>query len=170
MTRYCLGFAFCVDNKGIPNLVVVEKKRPEAQKGLINGIGGKLDERDWDANLSCLSPTKGMVREFEEETGITTAMDDWRHVGSMSSDTWDAQIFLTTFKDEFASDIQAKLSHHAKKNIADPDFETPFVISCMDLDYWSDKSVDIFPNILTLCLNVLSGQLKYFNLVMPDTR
>jgi len=60
MTSYCLGFAFTDDDHFV---VLIRKNKPAWQKGLFNGVGGKIedDELIHDA----------MVREFREETGIT---------------------------------------------------------------------------------------------------
>lgn len=57
MKHFVLGFIF---NRQKDEVLLVEKKRPEWQKGFWNGIGGKikLDETPWDA----------MDREAFEET------------------------------------------------------------------------------------------------------
>lgn len=55
--RYVVGFLL-----GPGTVVLVRKERPAWQRGLLNGVGGKVErgESDHDA----------MVREFEEETGV----------------------------------------------------------------------------------------------------
>jgi 8-oxo-dGTP diphosphatase len=67
MKEYVLGFAF--DNKE-ENIVVIEKLRPEWQKGLYNGIGGKIETSD-SSNYTA------MCREFREETGVITLPSMW---------------------------------------------------------------------------------------------
>ncbi len=57
--NYCVGFLFSVDRTKV---VLIEKNRPEWQKGFLNGIGGKIEPNE---NL-----LKCMIREFEEETGL----------------------------------------------------------------------------------------------------
>jgi len=68
-----LGFAFDDAEKEV---VLIQKQRPEWQKGYLNGIGGKVekDEQPYDA----------MVREFKEETGITC--NNWQFCGRFSCD------------------------------------------------------------------------------------
>lgn len=74
--RYVLGFYFFL---GDPmKVVLVRKNKPEWQKGLLNGPGGKIEETD-------PTPEHAMVREMVEETGIITTPDDWRHFATMRS-------------------------------------------------------------------------------------
>lgn len=47
MQEYVLGFAFTPkDLKGNQKVVLIEKLKPEWQKGKFNGIGGKLEKDD----------------------------------------------------------------------------------------------------------------------------
>lgn len=66
--RYVLGFMF---NEDQTQVALILKNRPEWQAGLLNGIGGKIEEGEhpWDA----------MVREFKEETGYTSGYETWVH-------------------------------------------------------------------------------------------
>jgi len=59
MTSYCLGFAF-IDHDNF--VVLIRKNKPAWQKGLLNGVGGKIEENELTHDA--------MVREFLEETGI----------------------------------------------------------------------------------------------------
>lgn len=74
--EYVLGFAF---NAGKTHVVLIEKDRPEWQKGKSNGVGGKIEPED-----EC--PRSAMVREFEEETGVTTKENDWHNYAVMDCD------------------------------------------------------------------------------------
>lgn len=69
MEKYCLGFAFSEDFK---YLVLIKKNRPEWQKGLLNGVGGKVDTKDE-------SFRDAMIREFFEETNVL--QNNWKSVG-----------------------------------------------------------------------------------------
>ena len=71
--EYVLGFAF---NTKKTHIVLIEKDRPEWQKGKLNGVGGKIDPED-------NSPRTAMVREFKEETGIITQENDWHNYSVM---------------------------------------------------------------------------------------
>lgn len=67
MIKYVLGFALSEDKSKI---LLIKKNRPEWQNGLLNGIGGKVEESDFN-NF------EAMIREFAEETSIITEPDDW---------------------------------------------------------------------------------------------
>lgn len=54
------GFLFSGDREEV---VLVEKIRPDWQRGRLNGVGGKIEPSD-------PSPTAAMIREFEEEAGL----------------------------------------------------------------------------------------------------
>lgn len=64
MKRYVVGFMM---DKG--KVLLIRKKRPEWQRGFLNGVGGQVEigETVWQA----------MVREFKEETGLETFESDW---------------------------------------------------------------------------------------------
>lgn len=59
---YVVGFLLCKSN-----VLLVEKKRPEWQKGLWNGIGGRVEPGE--------SVDVAMRREFREEAGLD--VDKW---------------------------------------------------------------------------------------------
>lgn len=56
---YVLGFLFSEDKERV---LLIEKNRPEWQKGLLNGIGGKIEIDE--------KPFEAMNRECEEECGL----------------------------------------------------------------------------------------------------
>ena len=90
MKRYCVGFAFKAD---IPGYVyLIKKKRPEWQKGKLNGVGGKIEENE--------TPLEAMVREFEEETGIKTTEEQWRYFCYLTEqgEDWEVFFFTTNLK------------------------------------------------------------------------
>ncbi len=66
MTSYVVGFLF--DGHG--NVVLIEKKRPRWQAGLLNGPGGHIEDGE--------SPATAMSREFKEETGVQIDAGRWR--------------------------------------------------------------------------------------------
>ena len=77
MQEYTLGFFFSSDFKKV---ALIKKKRPTWMKDKYNGIGGKLEDGE---NVHI-----GMVREFEEEAGIRTNIDDWNLYCNMSGENW----------------------------------------------------------------------------------
>ena len=66
MNNYVVGFLFSENRE---NVVLILKLRPVWQKGLYNGVGGKVEQAE--------SPEVAMVREFYEETGVKTKTDEW---------------------------------------------------------------------------------------------
>lgn len=64
LKRYVVGFLFTED---FYSMALIRKARPEWQRNLLNGIGGKVElgETEYTA----------MVREFHEETGAL--VEDW---------------------------------------------------------------------------------------------
>ncbi len=63
MNRYVVGYLF--NEKG--EVCLIEKKRPEWQKGRLNGVGGHIEDGE--------TPQQAMTREFEEEAG---AIANWQ--------------------------------------------------------------------------------------------
>lgn len=73
MTTYVLGFAFDLDGA----VALIRKTKPAWQKGKLNGIGGKVEDREL--------PVEAMEREFLEETGINIPALAWREYATMYS-------------------------------------------------------------------------------------
>lgn len=63
--QYVVGFLFSSDFKKV---VLINKNRPDFQKGLYNGVGGRIEEGE--------TPADAMKREFLEETGLL--VETWR--------------------------------------------------------------------------------------------
>lgn len=66
---YVLGFAF-LGNR----VLLIRKTKPAWQAGKLNGVGGKVEPFDADLEAA-------MIREFREETGITTQVGQWHEFG-----------------------------------------------------------------------------------------
>lgn len=67
---YCLGFMFDISPKN-RRVVLIEKKRPDWQIGMYNGIGGHIEDGE--------TAYEAMTREFEEEAGLS--YNEWEHIG-----------------------------------------------------------------------------------------
>lgn len=66
MVRYVAGFAFDDNNR----VLLVRKKVPRWQAGLLNGVGGKIEDGE--------TPGQAMAREFKEETTLDTTSYQWK--------------------------------------------------------------------------------------------
>jgi 8-oxo-dGTP diphosphatase len=95
MMNYVLGFMFRKNNTEV---ALIEKLKPEWQKGKLNGIGGKL-EKDEDMY-------RAIEREFKEETGaIVTTWKRFCTIGD-SKNNWNVECFTTNDKEN--GDIEIK--------------------------------------------------------------
>ena len=70
--EYVVGFMFSSDFKKV---ALIEKTKPNWQKGKLNGIGGKVEKDEF--------PLDAMVREFKEEAGIK--YDYWNKFCTINS-------------------------------------------------------------------------------------
>ncbi len=67
--NYVVGFMF---NNELDRVLLIRKKRPDWQKGKLNGIGGNIKLKE--------QPIDAMVREFMEESGIQTERKNWTFI------------------------------------------------------------------------------------------
>lgn len=122
---YVAGFLFD-DNGG--RVVLIEKQKPSWQKGLYNGIGGKIEANEL--------PDEAMRREFEEETGVD--VEGWTRFARLKGESdveWRVHFFYT-------------LNTNALLDVKDgrqPTEERPFV-------FWIDelRTVPKIPNLAWL--------------------
>lgn len=71
--KYVVGLVFHED---LSKIAMIRKNRPEWQKGLLNGVGGKIEEGE--------TPLQAIIRETEEEFGIV--IDHWDHMIDLQYD------------------------------------------------------------------------------------
>lgn len=90
MKEYVIGFCF---NKEKDSVVLIEKLRPAFQKGLLNGVGGKIEKNEL--------PIDAMIREFKEETGVITNKTDWKKCIVMDAPNWKVFVFRNISEDIF---------------------------------------------------------------------
>ncbi len=82
-TLYVAGFMFSPD---FENVILIEKEKPEWQKGKYNAIGGKIEAGE--------TPKAAMVREFYEEAFISTKEEDWRPLCIIGDEKYDVYFFF----------------------------------------------------------------------------
>ena len=61
-TKYVVGFMY---DPTLSKVVLIRKTKPEWQRGLLNGVGGKVGD-----NIKGETPEQAIDREFKEETGV----------------------------------------------------------------------------------------------------
>lgn len=87
MKYYTIGIYF--DNN-FKKVVLMNKNRPEWQKGLCNFPGGHIEN---ETAVECIE------REFKEETGLEVNRNDWMEIGVMkNSDIYNVRIFTAVQK------------------------------------------------------------------------
>lgn len=111
--HYCIGFMFSDDRQSV---LLIEKKRPDWQKGFYNGIGGARETFDTDMQ-HC------MVREFAEETGIFTVPSAWTQTLLCKSKTKDWALHI----------FSAIGPIHQAKTITD---ERPVIVGLDSINVW----------------------------------
>jgi 8-oxo-dGTP diphosphatase len=72
MKKYVLTFLFTPDYKDV---WLIEKQKPEWQKGSLNGIGGKMEEGEF--------PFTSAIREVKEESGLDISRENIEYLGEM---------------------------------------------------------------------------------------
>jgi 8-oxo-dGTP diphosphatase len=80
---YVLGFGFDATQS---HVAMIRKERPDWQKGLLNGIGGHIEEGE--------TPRQAMSREFKEETGVEISEEGWDLVTRLSGDNFIVYVFM----------------------------------------------------------------------------
>lgn len=64
--KYVVGFLF---NDDLTEVLLINKTKPKWQNGKLNGVGGKIEKDE--------TKVEAMVREFQEETSVSSDSKDW---------------------------------------------------------------------------------------------
>lgn len=80
MQAYVCGFLFSPDRSRV---LLIRKRRPDWQKGKLNGVGGKIERGE--------RPAQAMRREFIEEAGLD--IDTWHEVVVLTGSDWRGHFF-----------------------------------------------------------------------------
>lgn len=91
MDKFVVGFPF---DENREHVLLVRKLRPEWQKGLLNGIGGKIEITE--------NSREAMRRECLEETGLVL---DWKHKAHMQGVNTDGHCFTCAVFYAYSQDI-----------------------------------------------------------------
>lgn len=91
MKRYTIGIMFNYQGQEV---LLIQKTKPEWQKGLLNAPGGKVEEGE--IAEECI------VREFRKETGLITEGENWMHMGQLiNADEYKVDVLTCMYKPEF---------------------------------------------------------------------
>lgn len=82
MKKYVLGFLF---SYGGEKVALIKKNKDDWQKGLLNGIGGKINSGENQA--------AAMFREFKEEAGVELLNVNMTHFGTMKGEGWSVELY-----------------------------------------------------------------------------
>lgn len=85
-TLYSAGFLF---NRNRSEVVLIEKNKPEKFKGMLNAVGGKIEEGE--------TPLQCMIREFKEETGAD--VNDWKEFVLLKNKNYEVHFFVAEADD-----------------------------------------------------------------------
>lgn len=139
MTKYTLGFIF---NEDLSKVILIYLSKPgQWNDKLFNGVGGHIDGDE--------VPCYGMVRECQEETGLSILAEKWSYAGLFHSDKFEIYTFCT--------------------KIPEKDFE----INVMDegVTKWRDLERLSVMNTATntkwmipLCIDLLQNRIQPFNI------
>lgn len=88
MKQYIIGALF---RNNFTEVLLIEKQKPEWQKGLLNFPGGKIEEGE--------RPAECASREFVEEAALNIPVDLWHSIGEINGNGYNCY-FLTALYDE----------------------------------------------------------------------
>lgn len=72
------NYVLCIAND-TENYIMIQKNRPDWQKGKFNYVGGKIENDE--------TPLNSAIREFYEETGVQTDEKTWEYKGVLYRDS-----------------------------------------------------------------------------------
>ena len=74
-------------------VVLIRKDRPAWQRGLLNGVGGKMEDGEGSIDT--------MLREFKEEAGVQTTRSDWSYFMQLRGDQFYVDFFFGRSTEHF---------------------------------------------------------------------
>jgi 8-oxo-dGTP diphosphatase len=93
--KFVIGYLF--DGNG--NVALIEKNRPDWQKGRLNGVGGQIEKDE--------TPLQAMTREFKEEAGPEVS---WRQFCVLKGDGYRLFCFTSRDKVEISTKTDEKVA------------------------------------------------------------
>lgn len=145
MKEYVLTFLFTPD---LQKVWLIEKQKPEWQKGNLNGIGGKIDDTD-------KSPLFAAIREIKEESGLSLNVGDIKYVGNIHSNT-DYGDDDYEIDNNFIVYVFAGVTNKELKTVEE---ENVFKINVSDIRHYN--YIDNIPLLLESCLFSLTNKSNF---------
>lgn len=93
LKRYVVGLLF---DEALNEVLLIRKKRPTWMAGLLNGIGGLVEENE--------TPGYAMARECHEET--TLQISDWEEICHIYLERVDLSLFFFTAVGDLSKAVQ----------------------------------------------------------------
>lgn len=118
---------------------LILKQKPEWQKGLLNGIGGKIEEGE--------TASQAMTREFYEEAGVSTPEDQWVLFCSMSGGNNDGSEFT----------LECFYTFGTLNGLHSPELEKLQIVNIEGLIGRNYKTVGNVPWLVSLALDFSKG-------------
>lgn len=88
LQQYVVGFIFNIEKTEV---ALIRKNRPKWQAGMLNGIGGKVEDEE--------TKHTAMSRECKEETTILIPENNWFNFGKFLGDWGEVECFSATYHD-----------------------------------------------------------------------
>lgn len=130
--EYVTGFLF---DKTLSKVLLIQKTKPEWQKGKCNGVGGKVEKSETFDNA--------MQREFKEETGLE--VESWHDFGTILHPTAVIELYCAVADLDFVKKFKQTTE------------EAPVLVDVMDILL---NKVSIVPNVrwaIPLAMNALEN-------------
>ncbi|MDD5649273.1 MAG: NUDIX domain-containing protein [Candidatus Nanoarchaeia archaeon] len=90
MEKYTVGIYF---DDQLKRIALILKNRPKWQEGRFNFPGGHIEENE--SGINCV------IREFQEECGINTSINDWKEIGIiLNEEFYEVKVFTAIQKIE----------------------------------------------------------------------
>jgi 8-oxo-dGTP diphosphatase len=137
MEKMVAGFLFSYDKKYV---MLVQKKKPEWQKGKFNAIGGHVNDRE--------TPEKAMQRTFEKEAGIETLLINWEHDVTLTSNSWHVDFYHTFSDAPFEGKRHSALLLHSESRK-----ESIYLCEVNEVVTLSDMIVSNLQWLIPICLD-----------------
>jgi 8-oxo-dGTP diphosphatase len=102
INKFVIGYLF--DDKG--NIALIEKNRPNWQKGRLNAVGGKMERGE--------TPLEAITREFQEEAGAEVS---WRQFAELAGDSYRLYCFTSKDKAEIHTLTDEKVDWYPVDNL-----------------------------------------------------